>query len=139
MCLFNSLRLARISIMHSSLKFLPQHFNQVEVWALTGPLQHRDSFLFWSGSCRFTVLLGIIAQFQLHLSDRQPHIVWLIEEFMVNLMTVRCRFCCCKIGQIITPPPQCCGDLLRLVFTKNCALHYVQTSPLSGLDMTKDM
>uniref|UniRef100_A0A3Q0SNZ7 Limb and CNS expressed 1 n=1 Tax=Amphilophus citrinellus TaxID=61819 RepID=A0A3Q0SNZ7_AMPCI len=32
--------------MHSSLKVPPEYFNQVEVWTLTGPLQHLDFFRF---------------------------------------------------------------------------------------------
>lgn len=36
----------RHSFRHSSLKVLPHNFNQDEVWTLTWPLQHLDSFLF---------------------------------------------------------------------------------------------
>ena len=38
--------------MHSFLKVPPQHFSQVEVWTLTGALQHLDSFLCHTFCCR---------------------------------------------------------------------------------------
>jgi len=37
--------------LHSFPKFRPHPFNQVEVWTLTGSLQHRDSFLFLPFCC----------------------------------------------------------------------------------------
>lgn len=46
--------------MHSSLKVLSQHFSQVEVWALTEPLQCLDYFLFQLFCYRFTAARGII-------------------------------------------------------------------------------
>lgn len=36
--------------------FLHRHFNQFEVWTLSGPLQHLDSWF----CCRFTAVLGLI-------------------------------------------------------------------------------
>ena len=50
----------RPSFMHSSLKVPPQHLSQVEVWTLTGPLQHLYSFLFQTFCCRFAAVFGII-------------------------------------------------------------------------------
>lgn len=68
-----------------------------EIWTLTGTSQHLDSFLFESFSCRFTVVLGIIAllhepiSVKFELSDRWPHIgiFWYTNELMVNSVTLR--------------------------------------------------
>jgi len=42
---------------HSSLKLPATAINLVEVWTLTGPLQHLDSFLFQPFCCRFAGVL----------------------------------------------------------------------------------
>lgn len=36
------------SFMHSSSKILPQRFSHVDVWTLSGPLQHHGNFVFQS-------------------------------------------------------------------------------------------
>ena len=116
--------------MHSSLKVPPQHFSQVEVWTLTGPLQHLDSLLFHTFCCRSAAVFGIIvllmSQFQPSFScgtdglTSDSRILWYPEEFMVDSMTARC--------------PGVGADMLCLVSSKRAAVHYDQTSPLwSGL------
>ena len=79
---------------HSSLKVPPQNFSQVEVWILTGPLQHLNSFLFPTFCWRFAAVFGIIVvqpnfsqalsvgQMASHLTQR---ILWYTEELTVNL------------------------------------------------------
>lgn len=44
----------RHSFMHGSLQIQPQHLNQIEVWTLTGPLQHLHYFLFQPFYCQCT-------------------------------------------------------------------------------------
>ena len=103
-------------VMHSSLMIPSQHSNQVEVWTLTGPLQHLESFLFQTFCCRFAAVFGIIvllmSQYQPSFSCRtdgltfDSRILWYPEEFMVDSMTARCPGpVAVKQVQIFTPPP----------------------------------
>lgn len=45
--------------LHGSLMIPPHHLGQFDVWALTRPLLHLDSFLFQSFCCGFATLFGI--------------------------------------------------------------------------------
>ena len=120
---------------HSSLKVPPQHFIQVEVWTLTGPLQHLDSFLFHTFCCRSAAVFGIIvllmSQFQPSFSCQTDGLtsdsrkLWYTEEFTVDSMTARCPGpVTAEQAQIISPPPPCsilwvvCPDMLCLVLVQ---------------------
>lgn len=56
---FTSLRFVVIHLCRALSK-ISSHFNQVDFWALTWPLQHYDTFLFQLFCYRFVGLLGII-------------------------------------------------------------------------------
>ena len=72
------------------------YVSQVEVWPLTGSLQHPDSFLLQTFCCRSAAVFGIIV---LLMTQLQPsfschtdgltfdsRILWYTEEFMVEFI-----------------------------------------------------
>lgn len=101
-----------------SFKVLPQHFSQGEIWTLTGPLQHLDSFVFQPFCCRFVAVASIIVLLhdtiwmKLYLSDSWPHI-WLNNTFVYRGVHGRpsdCKVpksCGCKTNPHHHPPPLC--------------------------------
>lgn len=56
-----NMKFAGISLVHSYVKVPRQHFNLLEVWTLTGPLLHLNSFLLRSFCYKFASVLGITA------------------------------------------------------------------------------
>ena len=84
---------------------------QVEVWTLTAPLKHLDSFLFQTFSCRFVGVLGIIVLF---------HVL-----FMVDSMTSRCPGLVAA-KQILRPPPSCLTVGIRCLW-RYASFRFLQT------------
>lgn len=68
--------------MCSPLQVPPEYFNQIEVWTVTGPMQHLDYFLFQSCCCSFAAVILIFVLLhdhgpvwpQLLAVGRWPHI-----------------------------------------------------------------
>ena len=60
--------------MHSSLKVPPQHFSQLEVWTLTGPLQHLDSFLLRNKLVDIQVDVPLVAWITNYLTGRPQYV-----------------------------------------------------------------
>ena len=141
--LLQFIEVCRYLFMHSYLKLLGQHFNQFEVWNLTGPW-----FFSFSG-----ILLEICccvwdhcpfecSQFQPNFSCQTDGLKFdsrrlkYREKFMVNSMTVQALWLQIKPkssafhhcgGQLVW---SVCADMLCLVFTSCVAVQYDQTSPL---------
>lgn len=99
------------SFTQSTLEVLPQCFSLVEFWILTGPLQHPDSFVFFSPS----VVDLLVCSGSLFIDSK---VIWYTEKFMVDLpvaakqaqvITVIIRLLCSMLASAAVCGPRCCA------------------------------
>lgn len=95
----------------STLEVLPQCFSLVEFWILTGPLQHLDSFVFFSPS----VVDLLLCSGSLFIDSK---VIWYTEKFMVDLpvaakqaqvIIVIIRLLCSMLAWAAVCGPRCCA------------------------------
>ena len=102
-------------------------FSHVEVWTMTGSLQHLYSFLLLPSFCRFAAVFGIIVllmtQFQPNFSSQTDGLTFdfrtlcYTEELVVDSLTARCPGpVAAEQTKMISPPPACLTVGMRYVF-----------------------
>ena len=110
----------RFNLLIDPLRVPPQHFNQVEVWTLTGPFQNLDSFLFHTFCCWFAAVSWIIVllmiQFQPSFSCQTDGLRF--DSRILLYTGVNCQLNDCKVSRS-------CG-------CKTCPHHYLSSTMLDG-------